>query len=115
MITLSIVSVIARSDGCPAEFEDTIHFCSLVAMSKGKRNGSLRRTATMPERFPTSPVPPRQRKAESVPPLFSSVYLVCLCMASRSWRQISLNSLNGSSVPSMPFARISSGDRLGSA
>ena len=37
------------------------------------------------------------------------------CIASRSRRQISLNSLNGSSVPFMPFARISSGDRLGSA
>jgi hypothetical protein len=79
MITLSIVSVIARSDGCPAEFEDTIHFCSLVAMSKGKRNGSLRRTATMPERFPTSPIPLRQRKAESSHP--SLVPFICYAVA----------------------------------
>ena len=42
MITSSIVSVIARSGSYPAALKGMIHSCSLVAMSKGRRNGPLR-------------------------------------------------------------------------
>ncbi len=77
------------------------------------RNSRLHKCLRRSERHAHEPA--QVKCAESAPPVFSSVYRLCPCMASRSWRQISLNSLNGSSVPSMPFARISSGDRLGSA
>lgn len=69
MITSLIASVIGRSGNYPTALEGTIHFCGLIKMCKGKRNGSLRRTATRLERFPISRAP-RQRKAESAPLVF---------------------------------------------